>query len=84
MEWWEKENAYEQAFLRGRVSYDLWKYIPDKLSSAIHCTETSTDGYFIYLNYGWRAYDGGEDCGIIHEYTIADLKDAIKTIRKVG
>ena len=84
MEWWEKEVAYEKAYSSGRQAKDLWKYIPEKLTEAVDETDVDLDGYWIYLKEGWLAYDGGEDCKQIHEYTITDLKAAIKTIRKVG
>jgi len=84
-EWWEKEEAYQQAYRQGKVCTWLWKYIPDRLAEAVAWVDTNLDGYWIYLNNedeGWRAYDHAEDCGIIHEYNISDLKEAIKTIEK--
>lgn len=80
--WWEKESAFETAFSRGTIAKTLWPYIPQHLNEAVtDCTVTS-DGYWIYLEPGWRAYDLGADCGIIHEYTIRELQAAIKTIQK--
>lgn len=85
MEWCEKEVAYERMYSQGRQAKNLWKYIPAKLAEAVTYAFSDSDGYWILLNHeegGWVAYDGGSDCGVIHEYTIADLKEAIKTIRK--
>ena len=85
MDWYEKEDAYCIAFENGRVCTNLWKYIPKKLMGAVTNCVTDSDGYWIWLDHkegGWSAYDHGDDCGIIHEYTIADLKAAIKTISK--
>lgn len=82
MEWWEKESAYEDQFRSGRQAKNLWKYIPQKLCEAVSEAYSDSDGYWIHLNEGWIAYDGGNDCGIIHCYTINDLKADIKTIRK--
>lgn len=77
------ENKYEAVYASGRQAKNLWKYIPEKLAEAVDETVTDTDGYWIYLNDGYVAYDGAEDCKIIHEYNVANLKAAIKTIRKV-
>ena len=82
MEWWEKEEAFESVYSKGRQAKNLWRYIPDKISKAVEETDVDPDGYWIYLNDGYVAYDGGEDCHIIHEYNITDLKKAIKTIIK--
>lgn len=79
MEWFNKEFSFEQ---RTRKSGNLWQYVPAKKSIGVNRAFTDSDGYWIELAEGWTAYDGGEDCGIIHEYTISDLRDAIKTIRK--
>ena len=83
-----KEDAYAQKWDAGTVAADLYKYIPRRIAEAgaIDNAFADSDGYWIWLNHeegGWVAYDGGEDCGTIHEYTIEDLKKAIKTIRKV-
>ena len=80
MDWFEKEEAYDRIYASGKQAKDLWQYIPSKLSGAVSHCDISLDGYWIYLNEGWSAYDHGKDCGIIHEYNIPDLKDAIKTI----
>lgn len=79
-EWWEKEDSY---FSRSNHATEasLWKYIPKKYHEAVDWVSV-LEGYWIYLAEGWRAYDHAEDCGIIHEYNIADLKEAIKTIEK--
>lgn len=77
--WWEKEFRFEN---NSRPATNLWKYIPERLKSAVDECSTDSDGYWVYLENGYVAYDGGEDCWVIHEYTITDLKAAIKTIRK--
>ena len=85
MEFWEKEEAFERRQAQRRIAVDVWKYIPVKLYEAVTRAFSDSDGYWIWLDHedgGWVAYDGGEDCGTIHEYTIKDLKEAIKTIRK--
>ena len=85
-EWFEKEEAYCEKYRQGKVCQCLWKYIPKKYEEAVSWVNTDSDGYWIYLNNedgGWRAYDHAEDCGTIHEYTIADIREAIKTIEKV-
>lgn len=84
MEWWEKEAYYAKLYASGKQAKDLWKYIPDKLNEAIAYTSIDMDGYWIFLEDGWIAYDGGEDCRTIHCYNIADLKKDISTIRKEG
>lgn len=81
MNWTEKEYAWERTYESGRIARDIEKYIPQRLSIAVSFTSIG-DGYWIYLNDGWEAYDGGSDCHTIHEYRISDLKDAIKTIRR--
>lgn len=82
MKWWEKETAYEAVYASGRQAKDLWKYIPEKLKEGVTDAFSDSDGYWIMLDENHVAYDGGSDCGMIHEYNIADLKAAIKTIRK--
>ena len=87
MEWAEKEFRYSVLYRTGRQAKDLYRYIPEELidAEAIDWCDINEDGYWIYLNHeggGWVAYDGGEDCGTIHEFTVADLKEAIKTIRR--
>lgn len=85
MEWFEKEAAYDELYRQGRQAKDIYKYIPEKFREGVTEAFSDSDGYWIWLDHeigGWVAYDGGEDCGMIHEYTIADLKAAIKTIRR--
>lgn len=82
MGWGEKEAAYEKAYRQGRQAKDIYKYIPDKYLGGVTNAFSDSDGYWIWLDEDYVAYDGGEDCGMIHEYNIADLKTAIKTIRK--
>ena len=82
MDWFGKEEAYSRVYNSGRQAKDIWQYIPRKLSTAVsHCVVDS-DGYWIYLNEGWGAYDKDADCGVIHDYNIPDLKASIKTIGK--
>ena len=81
LEWWEKEEAYENTWLSGKASHNLWRYIPDKVSSGVADVSTDSDGYWIYLNPGWISCDGDR---IIHAYLISDLKEDIKTIRRVA
>ena len=86
MNWYDKESAYEQKYRNGTVATDLWKYIPQSKMQGVKDAFSDSDGYWIFLDHeegNWFAYDAYEDGGIIHEYTIADLKNAIKTIRKV-
>lgn len=82
MEWYEKEERWEKNLRQGRIARDIWKYIPKKIEHAVDGVSVNSAGYWIYLKDGFRAYDGAEDCGQIHEYLISDLKDAIKTIRE--
>ena len=82
---WKDEVNYAEKFRAGRVAKNLWKYIPEKVMAGVTNAIVDSDGYWIWLDNeegGWRAYDGAEDCGMIHEYTVADLKLAIKTIRQ--
>lgn len=81
-EWWEKEDAYKILFESGRQAKDLYKYIPEKFMEGVTDAFSNEDGYWIYLDKCHVAYDGSVDCGMIHEYSIKDLKAAIKTIRK--
>lgn len=79
------EISYRDRYDRGQIPSDIYKYIPKKYSQAVKNAFADSDGYWIWLNNeegGWRAYDGGEDCGTIHEYTITGLREAIKTIDK--
>lgn len=84
MEWYEKEDAFHKVYASGRHAKDLWQYIPEKYAEAISGCHVDSDGYWIYLEQGWAAYDHAEDCGIIHEYNIADLKAAVKTIARAN
>ena len=78
MDWWKKEQRYEELFASGRQAKDLWKYIPESLIEAIEETAIDSDGYWIYLNEGWNM-DGER---VIHTYTILDLKEDINDIVK--
>lgn len=80
---WEKEEEYERRWASGRVPQDIWKYVPDKYADAVTDAFADSEGYWIWLGKDYFAYDGGADCGSIHEYTVADLKEAIKTIRMI-
>lgn len=79
---WQKQEAYEELFAEGRQAQNLWKYIPQSKADAVADAFSDSDGYWLYLEEGCVAYDGAEDCGIIHEYTVEDLRRAIKTIRR--
>ena len=61
--------------------FRIWKYIPKKYHDAIDFAHKDSDGYWVYLKQGYRAYDLAEDCGIIHTYTIKDMREDLKTIR---
>ena len=82
MEWYEREERWECTRSAGRQVKNIWKYIPHRLVDAVNEAEVDLDGYWVYLADEYVAYDGGEDCKVIHEYNVSDLKDAIKTIRK--
>lgn len=79
-EWWEKEAAFEAAYASGRHAKNLWKYIPNRFAEAIDETLVDQDGYWVYLKEEWNM-DGERT---IHCYTVADLKEDIKRIRKAG
>lgn len=80
--WHEKEASFEDAYVAGRTAKNLWRYIPRNIYHGVDDCVVDPDGYWIYLAPGWTAYDHGEDCRIIHEFTIRDLQEAIKTIRQ--
>ena len=84
LEWFEKEDEYEKRWASGRVPdrWKLWNYIPKSKHAFIDDVHADSDGYWIWLDEDHVAYDGGEDCRIIHEYTLADLREAAKTIRR--
>lgn len=82
--WEDKEAAYWHAYGSQRTARDIWKYIPDRIRSGVSAAFADSDGYWIYLEPGWTAYDGAEDCGVIRTFTIADLRADIKTIRRKG
>ena len=79
------EEVYYDGYRAGRTAKSIWKYVPQKwikCGAVTNCLADS-DGYWVWLDFeegGWRAYDHGSDCGIIHEYTISDLREALKTI----
>ena len=77
------EDAYADRWSAGRVSKDVWKYVPDRAKPGVSNAFADSDGYWVWLWEDWTAYDGGEDCGTIHEYTVSGLKEAVKTIRKI-
>ena len=78
--WEERGFLFEKKFHEGKCSKDIDRYIPSKAWDAIDGTEADDTGYWIFLASGYRAYDHFEDCRVIHEYTISELKEAIKTI----
>lgn len=83
----DKIEQYERAYRAGKVSGNLWQYIPKRAMPGVTECFADTDGYWIYLDFyerGWTAYDHGSDCGVIHEYTIADIRKAVKTIDNLG
>ena len=85
MDWFEKEAAFADRWLAGKIDtneWRIWKYIPARMQAFVDGVGIDSDGYWIWLDEDHVAYDGGEDCRTIHEYTIADLKAAIKTIRR--
>lgn len=84
MSWVDKSIAYEDKWNAGTVAQDIWKYIPESKKAFVTDAIADSEGYWIWLDEDHVAYDGGEDCGTIHEYTIADLRNAIKTIRKAS
>lgn len=79
MQGWQKEEAYEAIYRAGRQAKNLYRYIPERLRPAVIDALSDSDGYWIYLDAEHAAYDGEDR--IIHEYSITDLKRAIKTIR---
>lgn len=81
-DWTDKEREWEWRYYSGRYCRNLWKYIPQKVEDGIDEIGVDYDGYWIYLKEGWTSLDGGEDCGIIHDYTIDGIKDAVSTIRR--
>ena len=82
MDEYDKIYAYQDMFRAGKQAKNLWQYIPQKHYEAISDVNVDSDGYWVYLKPGWAAYDLAEDCGIIHVYTIADLKEDLKTIAR--
>ena len=81
-EWWEKEQAFEDAFRAGRVTKNIWRYIPAWITCHVAAAYVDSDGYWRFLEDELTAYDGGGDCSVIHCYTIADLKADLKTVRR--
>lgn len=83
----EKVERYERAYHSGKVCKNLWQYIPQKVRSGVTNAFADSDGYWIWLDCekgNWTAYDHTPDCGIIHEYTITDIKKAVRTIDNLG
>ena len=81
-DWWEKMEEYEDRYMANRQATNIWKYIPQKKRECVTNAFSDRDGYWIWLDEEHVAHCGAEDCGIIHEFTIEDLKNTIKTIRK--
>ena len=63
--------------LRNSTSLKIGK----KYESAISEVFKDSDGYWIYLNYGYISTE--TQWGTKHEYTLADLRKQLKTIRKI-
>ena len=63
--------------LRNSTSLKIGK----KYESAISEVFKDSDGYWIYLNYGYISTE--TQCGTIHEYTLAGLVKQLRTIRKI-
>ena len=85
-EWAEKEQRFADMYRAGRAPKNIVQYIPQKYHDAIIAAFVDSDGYWVWLDHeegGWVAYDGGEDCGTIHEYTIKELQAALKTIHRL-
>ena len=87
--WEERSQAFEDSYESGRTAKDIWKYIPKRLldSGAVATCFADSEGYWVQLDFeegGWRAYDYDDDCGIIHEYTIKELREALKTVKQVN
>ena len=80
----DKADAFERRARSGTLPVDIWKYIPDKYQDGVDVANIETDGYWVWLEPGWVAYDGGEDCTVIHEYTVKDLRAAVATIRRAN
>lgn len=55
------------------------EYVPKKLRCAVDEAWKDDDGYWISLKEGWENCED-QECDIIHEDTIADLKMRIKGI----
>lgn len=83
MEWWEREISFQDTLERGRQAKNIWKYIPKKYREGIENAFTDSDGYWIWLDEQHEAYDGGEDCHMVHEHRISDLIEAVRTIRRI-
>lgn len=80
LEWEEKWQIFSDRFYAGKVSEDLYNYIPLKYWDAIYHVNVDEDGYWVWLKSGYRAYDHAEDCGYIREFRICDIKGALKGI----
>jgi len=55
------------------------EYVPKKLRCAVDAAWQDDDGYWISLKPGWESCED-QECDIIHEDTIKDLKMRIKGI----
>ena len=80
----DPESKFDMVWRNGRAATNLWKYIPNRVIDGVADATVDSDGYWIYLESGWTSRDGGEDCRTIHAYSIKELKEDIKTIRKVA
>ena len=63
-----KQERFERDLKTGKVSRDLWQYIPAKYTEYIVDAFVDFDGYFAFLTNGET----------VHAYTIADLIKGIK------
>ena len=77
-----KEDVYADVYRAGRQAKNVWRYIPIDKQEGVTNAFSDSDGYWVWLDGDHVSYDGGEDCGMIHEYTVADLIAAARTIRR--
>ena len=62
---------------------DLMKYIPKSKRDAIRDIFRDSDGYWIFLKEGWNADRMDQECRVIHEDYISDLKYQIAGIKRI-
>lgn len=61
----------------------ILKYIPKSKREGIKDCFRDDDGIWIFLKNGWNADRMDNECHVIHEDCISDLKYQIAGIRKV-